>query len=613
MYTEGTNDCSHYENGVLFFMKRFLAVALLAALCIGFSACSGDGEGTSDSPKGSEQTSVSVTVPEVFATEGDEMFSNRDGETEADGGVTLITLKGDGATCEGSGAVCDGARVTVQAAGTYRVTGTLNGSLTVEAGDEDKIHLILDGAAVTCADGAALCVLSADKVFVTLAEGTENALNNGGTFAESEENVDGAVFSRQDLTWNGDGALTVSSTGGHGIVCKDDLVFSGGKISVTAASHGVDANDSIRIRSTALTVKAGKDGLHCENTDDAERGFVYMESGTLDVQAEGDGISASAHGQFEGGTVNILAGGGAENGASHGSGGYGGFPGSGGPGGKPSHSKSTTTETASTDDSTSMKGIKAEHLLFTDGTYDVDSADDSIHANGTITVNGGVFTLATGDDGAHADDSLSVTGGTVTVTESYEGLEATNLVLSGGKITVTADDDGLNAAGGTDSSGLGGRDNGQFGGPGGMSAGNGSIVISGGTLHITASGDGIDANGTLTITGGHVTVQGPTQGDTSTLDFDRSAVLSGGTFIGTGASGMAQTFSDVRNQGVIAIRTGSQAAGTEISVKDSDGKVILTHTPSLSFAILIVSTPDLVKGESYEICIGNQSAEFEAE
>lgn len=590
-------------------MKRSLICLLLTALCFSFTACAGNGERESDSPKDSDRTGSSVTLPEVFSSDGKEMFSNRDGETEPDGAITQITLQGDSAVCEGSGAVCDGARVTVRAEGVYRVTGTLSGSLTVEAGDEDKIHLILDGASITSANGAALCVLSADKVFVTLAEGTQNALNNGGAFAENEENVDGAVFSRQDLTWNGDGALTVSSTGGHGIVCKDDLVFSGGTISVTAASHGVDANDSIRIRSTSLTVKAGKDGIHCENTDDAERGFVYMESGTLDVQAEGDGISASAHGQFEGGTVNILAGGGAENGASHSSGGYGGFPGSGG---KPPHKRTQETE-QTTDNSTSMKGIKAEHLLFRDGKYEIDSADDSLHANGTITVNGGVFTLATGDDGAHADDSLSVTGGTVTVSESYEGLEATNLVLSGGKITVTADDDGLNAAGGTDSSGLGGRDNGQFGGPGGMSAGNGSIVISGGTIHITASGDGIDANGTLTVTGGHITVQGPTQGDTSTLDFDRSAVLSGGTFIGTGASGMAQSFSDVRNQGVIAIRTGTQAAGTEITVKDSDGRVILTHTPSLPFAILIVSTPDLVKGESYEICIGNQSAEFEAE
>ena len=83
----------------------------------------------------------------------------------------------------------------------------------------------------------------------------------------------------------------------------------------------------------------------------------------------------------------------------------------------------------------------------------------------------------------------------------------------------------------------------MFGGPGSSSSPNGTILISGGTIAITAYGDGIDANGTLEITGGYITVCGPTQGDTATLDYDVSGTISGGTFIGTGASGMAQTFS----------------------------------------------------------------------
>ena len=143
-------------------------------------------------------------------------------------------------------------------------------------------------------------------------------------------------------------------------------------------------------------------------------------------------------------------------------------------------------------------------------------------------------------------------------------------------IKLVASDDGLNAAGGTDSSGtIGGRDgmfggggkSGMGGGFGGMSSGNGSIVISGGNLYINSSGDGLDANGTLEITGGYTVVVGPTQGDTATLDYDKSGIITGGTFIGTGASGMAQTFSDSK-QGVIAVSVGNQAAGTQIILKD---------------------------------------------
>ena len=150
------------------------------------------------------------------------------------------------------------------------------------------------------------------------------------------------------------------------------------------------------------------------------------------------------------------------------------------------------------------------------------------------------------------------------------------------------------------------------GGHGGMSANsNGSIKISGGKLYIKAYGDGIDANGTIEITGGHITVVGPTRGDTATLDYDKTATISGGTFIGTGALGMAQTFSE-SSHGVIALNVGNQTAGTEITLKNSQGETILTYAPELDFAVVILSSPDLVKGETYSITVGSASGEFQA-
>ena len=146
-----------------------------------------------------------------------------------------------------------------------------------------------------------------------------------------------------------------------------------------------------------------------------------------------------------------------------------------------------------------------------------------------------------------------------------------------------------------------------------MGSGNssGSITISGGTIQVTASGDGIDANGTLTISGGYTTVCGPTKGDTATLDYDVSAVITGGTFIGTGASGMAQTFSD-SEQGVIAVSVGNQSAGTQITLTDLDGNVVISHVPELSFGVVILSSPDIIKGETYTITVGSASGEFAA-
>lgn len=249
------------------------------------------------------------------------------------------------------------------------------------------------------------------------------------------------------------------------------------------------------------------------------------------------------------------------------------------------------------------------NTLSNGGTFAINSADDAVHSNTSVTVNGGSFDIATGDDAFHAEETLLIADGIIAISESYEGLEGLYVEVTGGEITLTASDDGINAAGGTDASGMGGRD--AMRNPGMSSASNGSIIISGGTIQITASGDGLDANGTLEITGGYTVVCGPTQGDTATLDYDVSGTISGGTFIGTGASGMAQSFSD-SSQGVVAVSVGNQSAGTTFQLSDSDGNIILTHTPELSYQVVILSSLDIVAGETYTITVGTSSGEITA-
>ena len=305
-----------------------------------------------------------------------------------------------------------------------------------------------------------------------------------------------------------------------------------------------------------------------------------------------------------------------------------------------------------------MKGLKAVNsLVISGGAFTIDAADDAVHTNAGMTVSGGTFAIATGDDAFHADETLTVTGGAIDISESYEGLEALHPDIQGGEIFLVSRDDGLNAAGGADGSGsTGGRD-GRFGGGwmggapeapagpgeaperpdgsakepveppqdaadgsvappempegggrggrGGMGGGfssassEGSIAISGGTLTIQASGDGLDANGTIEITGGTTVVTGPTSGDTAVLDYDTSATIAGGTFLGTGAAGMAQTFRSAE-QGVVAERV-SGSAGDEIVLADASGTALPTPSPALDFQFIVLSSPDLVSGETYTL------------
>ena len=620
-------------------MRKIISVLLILTLVLGaLSGCGNESkpngmdsggnpalEGTTDN--GGKNSNADPVDVDFSQTDGD-MFTERDSKSEYDASKAVtIQLNGTSATASSDSVQINGSTVIIKEEATYVISGSLNGMLVVDATDTAKLQLVLNGVDITSETSAALYILEADKVFVTLADGTKNTLANGGSFiAVDDNNIDGALFSKQDLTLNGTGSLTVTSPAGHGIVCKDDLVLTGGTYVVNSASHGLDANDSVRIADANITIDAGKDAIHCENSEDTAKGFIYISDGTIKAEAEGDGIAASAYMQIEGGSIDLLIGGGSENGTKEHSDNFGGFMG-GGPGemgGRPGQPGSNNSQDTTTEESgTSMKGLKAANsMLISGGSITINSADDAIHSDVSVIINGGTFTLASGDDAIHAEDTLTVTSGKIDISESYEGLEALHIDVQGGDIKLAASDDGLNAAGGTDQSGTTGGRDGMFGGggkggrPGGGFGGmsgnsNGSIKVSGGTLYIKASGDGIDANGTVEITGGHTTVVGPTRGDTATLDYDVSATISGGTFIGTGASGMAQTFSD-SEQGVIAVSVGNQFAGTEIILKDTSGKTLISYKPELDFAVVILSAPDIVKGQTYTITIGSQSGEFKA-
>ena len=616
-------------------MRRIISILLTLTLilagCGNYSKPNDEPAVNNGTSNGGENSNADPVDVDFSQTDAD-MFTERDKKAEYDvSKAVTIQLNGTSATASSDSVQINGSTVIIKEEATYEISGALNGMLVVDAPDTAKLQLVFNGVDITSETSAALYILEADKVFVTLADGTVNTLANGGSFvAIDDSNIDGALFSKQDLTLNGSGSLTVTSSAGHGIVCKDDLVITGGNYVVNSASHGLDANDSVRIANAALTIDAGKDAIHCENSDDTAKGFIYISSGTIKAEAEGDGIAASAYMQIAGGTIDLLVGGGSENGTKEHSDSFGGFMsgGPGGMGGRPGQPGSNNSQDTTTEEtSTSMKGLKAANgMLISGGNITVNSADDAIHSDVSLTINGGTFTLASGDDAVHAEDTLTVTAGKIDISESYEGLEALHIDVQGGDIKLVASDDGLNAAGGTDQSGTtGGRDGMFGGGPGGMGGSrpggggfggmsgnsNGSIKVSGGNLYINSSGDGLDANGTLEISGGYTVVVGPTQGDTATLDYDTSGIITGGTFIGTGASGMAQTFSD-SEQGVIAVSVGNQFAGTEIILKDTSGKTLISYKPELDFAVVILSSPDIVKGQTYTITIGSQSGEFEA-
>ena len=277
--------------------------------------------------------------------------------------------------------------------------------IIVDSKDSSEVHIVLDGVSVTSNTSAALYVANADKVYVTMTEGSENVLVNGGSFeAIDDNNIDGAVFSKKDITFNGEGTLKVTSPVAHGIVSKKDIAFTGGTYDVSSASHAIVADDAVKISGGTYNLVAGKDGIHSENTEETAKGYVYISDGNFDIESEGDGISGVAYLQIKDGDYNITCGGGSENGDKTSSGGYGDFMGGqpmgpGGHGGMRPRDNTGLTTTAA-EDSTSMKALKSDgNIQISGGTYKINSADDGIHSNLSVEIISGAYEIATGENG----------------------------------------------------------------------------------------------------------------------------------------------------------------------------------------------------------------------
>ena len=258
-----------------------------------------------------QQTTESSTTTSSSVTETDtsDMFSDRDKEVGYDESESVtISLADNSSSCESDAVSITENTITIKDEGTYILSGSLSdGMVIVEAEDTDKVQIVLNGVSISNNQSAALYVRSADKVFVTTASGTENTLeHNGSSYtAIDENNIDAAIFSKSDLTLNGEGTLTVTAQEGHGIVSKDDLVLTSGTYVITSASHGLSGKDSVRIANGTYTIVSGKDGIHAQNKDDSSSGFVYLAGGTYTISAGDDGIHAASNVTISDGKIDI--------------------------------------------------------------------------------------------------------------------------------------------------------------------------------------------------------------------------------------------------------------------------------------------------------------------
>ena len=517
--------------------------------------------------------------------------------------VRTITLRGDGAKISGTGAYMEYGDLYITQSGYYEISGELtDGQIIIDAKKYSKVWIRLNGVSVYCSDSACLLVEQADKVFLTIGEGTENRFESGGTFSEEavSAGVNGVIYARDDLTINGSGALFVSGGVKHGIKANDDLVITGGTITVDAVSDAVHVNDSLRVMEASLTLTADDDGIDLDGSDeetspedaalstekaDQNTGYFYMLSGSVAITSGDDAVHCAGDITIDGGELTIAA------------------------------------------------------------------ADDGIHSEKSIVINDGTILISECYEGIEAL-TIDMNGGDVTIYPTDDGLNANGgnggMGVAGGKGGMR----GMNGMGGPaqdgTASGAEGEESGMPEFPeGGMpempefaegempempesadsgdtaaegaSGGEACVRITGGTLIIInetgQDADGIDSNGSIYIEGGTILISLVGNGSNNALDYGSEnqgvCTVTGGTLIACGGSSMLEEFDENSTQPAVIYLTGNTAeAGTRFAVINGSGEEILTWEPACSYSAVAFSCAGLKTGETYTVCVGEDEEEI---
>ncbi len=537
-------------------LSSFLCIAALLSGC----AAGASSPGTSPSVTGN----LSVSAVPTAADAGSKGTASSEIELISGGGE--IKLNGGSISFSGSGAEVSNGVVTIKGQGTYTVSGTLSeGQIVVEAGESDKVLILLAGADITCTTGSPIYVKSGDKVTIGLKDGTENKLADGANYSKNDE-ADAVIFSKSDLKITGTGALTINANYDNGVHSKDDLKIYGGRITINAVNDGVKGKDSVAVANAELNIKAGGDGIQSDN-EETDKGYIEIQSGTITIEASKKAIQAQNYITVDGGTINISS----EGDAIH-------------------AEKTLTINDGYIKITKSYEGLESSAIVLNGGTAIVNSSDDGINGAG-------------GKDNSAATSPAAAANAEAPATAPAGGRQ-------GGGATGEAPTVGLPTGGvptGEAPTGAmpggGGMKGGAMPGGGGLSSSTGTLTINGGTWIVNASGDGVDVNGSITMTGGTVIVQGPTNNGNGSLDYDSGFEMTGGVLIAAGSSGMATTPSKVSGVNTMHILT-SQAAGTLIRITDESGNELVTFSSQKAWQSFVFTSASIKLGATYKIYTG---------
>ncbi|MCR4692372.1 MAG: carbohydrate-binding domain-containing protein [Firmicutes bacterium] len=469
------------------------------------------------------------------------------------------TINLDSLKVTGNGVEVEGNTVIITSGGDFTVTGSLkDGMIRVNA--EDKVKLRLSGMSLTNSTGPAIYFENAEKAFITITEDTENYLSDGTEY--SVEDADAALFSNDDLEIKGAGKLTINANYKHGIASDDDLAIENGTIIIASNEHGIKANDKVSITGGTLdiTAKTGK-GIKAGSELVIDDGVISI------VSEESEGMESKGTLTINGGDINIISADdgintGNENSASEQSG----------------DKTFNEGEMPQRSDSGEMPGMKGNRQM-----------NGEMPEMGEMPQDGRMMQQA-GENG----EIPGMKGNRQMNGEMPEMGE----MPQGGRMMQQAGENGEMSQDGL----MGG-----FGKVDEETAAAHAITINGGNIYIKANGDGIDSNGSLTINGGKIVIDGPEMRGNGPFDSEGEMKINGGEVVTLSSAGMLQLPNNSDGQSILSVMLSNQGkAGDKVTVKDSEGNEVFTHTAATGYMALLYSSPDVKEGNEYSIYVNDE-------
>lgn len=561
--------------------KKLLSVVIALLMLTSCATNATNTESDIAAEQNNTAESTSTINPETETTDGEyypeAKYSDFDLNTSVSDSAVYVNLSGSQAETTGELEVGDG-YIKIENGGDYVLSGDYSGQIIVES--EENVHLILSGVTIYNAM-APIYVKSAKNVCITLVTGTVNTISDNSeyTYEDGENEPAAAVYSKADLTINGDGELIVNANYDKGIHSKDDLKIIAGKITVNSVGDAIKGKDCLLIKDGEITITTGVDGLKSNNDSNEEKGYVIIEGGKIKISAGDDAVHAESWLIVYGGEINI-------------------------------------TECC--------EGLEGKKVEIYGGDINIVSSDDSINA---ASGSSGDTDFTIPDRDFNFSNFNSEDGQTPPEMSDSDNTDGTRPEMPSGDFTTgdgqTPPDKPAGDGTGDDStsSGFGKGGFGGFGGFGG--GGNGGfnehaedgvyIKIFGGNITLSGGNDVLDSNGTLEITGGTITVNNPNMvvyGEPDCIiDVNGTATVSGGTFIAysRGATSASQAFT------VPYITSSVTESGVSVTVKDSSGQTVIEIASAEKCSTLYIASDKLTSGETYTVTVGSTTTEVTAQ